>query len=62
MKYYNDGNLQLYHRRHFQKKNIEHKYNKGELSYYNPDETEYIKNGYDRIWGCGNVKFEYIKR
>jgi hypothetical protein len=48
-----------------QKKNIEHKYNKGELSYYNPDETEYInmiKNGYDRIWDCGNAKFEYIKR
>jgi len=52
----------IYHRRHFQKKQIEHKYNKGELSYFNPDETEYINmlaNGYDRIWDCGKIKFEY---
>jgi len=54
----------IYHRRHFQKKNIEHKYNKGELSYYNPNETEYVnmvKNGYDRIWDCGKIKYEYIE-
>jgi len=52
--------LDIYHRRYFQKKNIERYYNKGELSYFNPDKTEYqnmLANGYDRIWDCGKIKF-----
>ena len=45
---------------HYQKKNIRHKHEIGELRYYNPDITEYqnmLNNGYDRIWDCGNKKY-----
>jgi hypothetical protein len=62
--YYYFKKMNVYHRRHFQKKNIEQLYKKKELKYYNPNETEYInmvKNGYDRIWDCGKVKYEYIE-
>jgi Zn finger protein HypA/HybF involved in hydrogenase expression len=61
--YFKNSMINIYHRRHFQKKYIEKLYKQGELKYYNPDETEYInmvKNGYHRIWDCGNIKF--VKR
>ena len=57
--YYNNR-LNIYHRRTFQRKNIQHKYEKGELTYFDPDKTEYenmLYNGYDRIWDCGKIKF-----
>jgi len=60
--YYYFNKLDVYHRRYFQKKNIERLYKQDKLKYYNPEETEYVnmvKNGYDRIWDCGNAKFEW---
>ncbi len=53
--------MNVYHRRTFQKKQILRKFKNGELAYFNPDKTEYqnmLDNGYDRIWDCGNLKFE----
>ena len=52
----------VYHRRHFQKKNIERKYNKEELQYYDKNKTEYqnmLANGYDRIWDSGKMRYKY---
>lgn len=46
----------------FQKSRIKYLYEKGLLSYFNPDETEEInmyKNGFGRIWNCGTVRVLY---
>jgi hypothetical protein len=48
----------LLHKRGFQHKNLKNK-----LTNYNPELTEYqnmLNNGYDRIWDCGKIKYEYI--
>lgn len=45
----------------FMRSNIEKKFQKKELTYFNPLETEEInmyKNGYYRIWNCGTVRVE----
>lgn len=37
-------------------------YERGELAYFNPDETEAVnlyKNGYGLLWNCGTVKVEW---
>ena len=46
----------------FMRKHIEEKFKKGELKYWNPNETEEInmyKNGFGRIWNCGTIKVEW---
>ncbi len=56
--------MNVYHRRTFQKKNIQYKFENGVLQYFDSNKTEYenmLDNGYDRIWDCGNLKFEYKK-
>ena len=61
--YYYFKKLLIYHRMHFQKKNILKKFNSGYLQYFDPMLTEYqnmLNNGFDRIWDCGNLKFELI--
>ncbi len=55
--------MNVYHRRTFQKKNIQYKFENGVLQYFDSNKTEYenmLDNGYDRIWDCGNLKFEKI--
>ena len=59
-RFYYTKQLKIFHRRTFQKKNIEKKFKQGELNYYNPDKTEYqnmLINKYDRIWDNGKIKF-----
>jgi hypothetical protein len=58
--YFKNNSIIVYHRRHFQKKNIKRRFENGELKHFNPDKTEYqnmIDNGFHRIWDCGNIKF-----
>jgi very-short-patch-repair endonuclease len=60
-RFYWVNNYQLFHRRHFQKKNIKRLFNQGKLKYFDSNKTEYenmLDNGYDRIWDCGKLKFE----
>ncbi len=55
-------NMNIYHRRTFQKQYISDKYKQKILDHFNPDLTEYqnmLNNGYDRIWDTGKIK--YIK-
>lgn len=45
----------------FMRDKIKKKFQRGELKYWNPLETEEInmyKNGYYRIWNCGTIKVE----
>ena len=49
-------------RNHFMRRKIKAKFEKGELKYWNPEETEEVnmyKNGYSRIWNCGTIKVEW---
>lgn len=51
-------------RYNFTRKSIERLFNKGQLKYWNPEETEEInmyKNGYSRIWNCGTIKVVWSK-
>jgi len=59
-RYWYFNNMMVSHRRSFQKKMIQKKFNKGSLNTFDPDKTEYqnmLDNGYDRIWDCGKIKF-----
>ena len=49
----------------FTRKNIERLFKAGKLEYWNPNETEELnmyKNGYGRIWNCGTIKVEWVKK
>jgi G:T-mismatch repair DNA endonuclease (very short patch repair protein) len=55
--YYYFKGLELLHKRNFQHKRLKEKFKN-----YDPKFTEYqncLDNGYDRIWDCGKLKFEY---
>lgn len=57
--YFEKGSTVLKHRFKFRKSELERL-----LETFDPKLTEYqnmVNNGYDRIWDCGNLKFEYIK-
>lgn len=52
-------NPRLYHRSNFQKHTL-----KAKLETFDPNLTEWENmqlNGFDRIWDCGNLKFEWTK-
>lgn len=56
--YFKDSNV--YSREQFQKHKLA-----SQLKYYDANLTEYQNlkmNGYDRVWNCGNLKFEMIIR
>jgi NAD+--asparagine ADP-ribosyltransferase len=61
--YYYFKGLKLFHKRNFQHKNLSSKFENCDTK-YNSKLTEYqncLNAGYDRIWDCGKLKFEYIK-
>jgi hypothetical protein len=56
--YFKLGHLTLYHRYSFRKQSLNNK-----LFIFDKDLTEWGNmklNGYDRIWDCGNIKYEMI--
>jgi hypothetical protein len=57
--WYYRPHTKLYHRFNFRKDQLHKK-----LKVFNPDISEWgnmKNNGWDRIWDCGNIKFEWIK-
>ena len=55
-----------YHREHrfnWRKTQLKRKFEKGLLMYFDKEKSEYenmLLNGYDRIWGCGSFKYEWV--
>jgi len=57
--YFEPGSIKLIHRFKYKKSEL-----KRLLDTFDPNLTEYqnmVNSGYDRIWDCGNFKFEYSK-
>lgn len=60
--FYFDQSLKLESRLKYQKHKLQKYYESGELEYYNPAESEIqnmLKNGYRRIFDCGNLIYEF---
>lgn len=57
--YFYVKNFMRFPRYTYMRKDIETKFKKKELQYWNPDETEEVnmyKNGFGRVWNCGTYK------
>ena len=56
--WYIEGDARI-HRFNFKKSSLKH------LPHYSDDKTEIeimLEAGYDRIWDCGNLKYEFINK
>lgn len=56
--------LERFPRYAFTRKRIETLFQKGQLSYWNPEETEEVnmyKNNFYRVWNCGTIKVRWVR-